>query len=414
MLRPEQYKDFTHVSQDAIDYAAGLIDADGNVSDVATRISITQSLRGIDCLYFMYDTFGGRIDLHKEGNEQHQTSFTWVIAVPTYSNAFCKRIVDSLLLKKREVELLLTYYESDDNFVRLGCKKMIREYHNTPHDDIPVHIKPSNAYFGGFMDGEGCLNAKGKNIQHHSFDQRHRPICDLFERNWFGKVSHIKPKDTYRWEIHTMAGTFLAAIAPYMVGKKKQVELIMNMQPGEGDMIHAKLRELKGNCTAPTPRIDAYNSGNAIVYKQPVKKLPKGVYLSSENRYMVKIRHKNKEHCLGTFDTIDEAAEQYNTYKRKVEEEKRNGPVVDLSFNTIESKKTPPPANGIKLPQGVYVTKSHRFQTRFRHGGMTHQLGTHLTVELATEAIENFKKNLISQGEQIKEKGNYTKDRSTK
>ena len=397
MCRPKRYFELVNIPQDVIDYAAGMVDADGSIG---ARVSICQSLKGIDALYFLHDNFGGQVELHQSGNDMHQPSFNWAIDVKQ-CEPFCSLILDRLLLKRREVECLLIYLRSKSTIEREDALKMIKEYHNTPHDDIPEHVKPSLAYFGGFFDGEGCMDANGKNYQKHSINQIHRPICDVFNRRW--KANVMWTGKIYRWEIHTYADEFLKEIAPYIVGKKKQVDLILNMKPGEGQLVHAKLRELKGNYTAPTPRIDAINRGEGRVYKTPPKELPKGVhYHERTKKYAAIIGFQGKDYHLKSCNTPEEAKEIYDKYKKQVIEFQRGGgPMPDLTFNTVEAKKAPIPKAGTKLPKGVYLTASNTFQTRYRHGGKTHQLGTFRTVEEAIQRIQAFEQDLIDKGEII-------------
>jgi len=120
-----------------------------------------------------------------------------------------------------------------------------------------------------------------------------------------------------------------------MVGKKKQVDLILNMKPGEAHQIHVKLRELKGKCTAPTPCIDNINAGKGPEYTA-IKKLPTGVHVNgrvSSNRIKAQIQHNKKIYVLGLFDVgqEEEAHNLFLEYKKNIALEKRGGPKVDLS-----------------------------------------------------------------------------------
>ena len=78
-----QYKkvDYDKIEPEKIQYAAGFSDTDGSflIAENNTKIQIEQAQKGIDALHFIYDTFGGRIHLHKKGDDKHQTSYQWML-----------------------------------------------------------------------------------------------------------------------------------------------------------------------------------------------------------------------------------------------------------------------------------------------------------------------------------------------
>lgn len=47
----------------------------------------------------------------------------------------------------------------------------------------------------------------------------------------------------------TVARPFLEGVLPFLIEKKKQVEIVLAMTKGEGALVNALLRELKGNYT---------------------------------------------------------------------------------------------------------------------------------------------------------------------
>ena len=393
-----QYKkvDYDKIEPEKIQYAAGFSDTDGSflIAENNTKIQIEQAQKGIDALHFIYDTFGGRIHLHKKGDDKHQTSYQWMLFGKD-AIEFTKIMIPYLLIKKREAKIFIEFplgnlhikavrttniktkeiHEFDSaiecrNFLgkrqlhlsnmkvmsfndwriqrllsdeeievikerRRKIDLQLRKYKTEPHDLIPEDIKPPIPYLSGVCDGEICLQVNGKSSQHHSITQKYTPILDLFKRLYGGNVYYRKSSDTYAWEINSFAKEFLTEVGPFIVGKKKQVDLILNMKAGEASDVHIKLRELKGKCTAPTPLIDNINSGNGPKYT-PVKKLPTGVFISggsTSNRIKSQIQYNKKIYVLGIFDIgqEEEAHNLYLKYRKDIALEKKGGTKVDLS-----------------------------------------------------------------------------------
>lgn len=177
-------------------------------------------------------------------------------------------------------------------------------------------------------------------MQHHNIKQNSSPICDLYKRNFGGKVTQAK-SGIYSWDIHTGADDFLKRIAPYVHGKKKQVDLIMNMKPGEGEKVHAMLRELKGKGNPKTAKIDRYNAGEAKEYT--VKELPRGVFRKKlGDPLRVQLQYKKKVYVLGIFEEneVAEASALFLRVKRYVTECEANDVEVDLSqYRVSQTRK---------------------------------------------------------------------------
>ena len=375
---------FDNASRDVIDYAAGLMDADGKFqTDI---ISVSQAQKGVACLHFMYDNFGGQIVAlpHKDGRN-HQQAYEWQIFGDDL-RAFARCIVGSLLLKKREA-LAIIDYETLPKLEKKAAREHLKSLKHIPHDPIPENIMPSDAYFGGFSDGEVMLDSHGQRSQHHTINQLHKPICDLFARRFGGNTCWSSANNIFVWSINTFAGSFLSTIAPFIVGKKAQVDLILAMKPGDGNDVHCKLRDLKSNIGFPTPKIDRHLAGHSS-FVNPPKQLPMGVHPSND-KFIAILAHDKVQHNLGSFDTVAEASAMYDKYKHLVEAEKRGGPKVDLEFNARERKKNVPPPVGLVLPKGIYLTKSNTYQVRgARCGGKPVQLGTFKTLEEAMKAYQ--------------------------
>ena len=389
---------FDGIPKEVIDYAAGLFDGDGETQ--IDQIAISQAQKGVTCLHFMYDHFGGQVVvLPIEDEENHQSAYEWQMFGDSMRSVLTL-MKDSLLLKKREALLTINYLNmSKDEKDR--ARDQIKAFKKMEHDLIPETFMPSDAYFGGFSDAEIMLDVHGKTSQHHTFAQAHRHICDAFVRRFGGKIAYTK-KRKFSWSIYTFADKFLKTVAPFIVGKKAQVDMILAMKPGEAADIHCKLRELKGNIGFATTKIDRHLAGKGRKFVNPPKILPRGVHANvtetstgTTTKYLTLLKHKKVDHCLGSFDTVEEAEAQYEKYKRLVEEELRGGPDVDLTFNTREKKKVAPPPPDLVLPSNIFLTKANTFQVRGRAPKgekKPKQLGTFRTLDEAIAAKAAYDK----------------------
>lgn len=93
---------------------------------------------------------------------------------------------------------------------------------------------PSNAYFAGHFDGEGCvmMNYVRKNtrpVLRLSVSGAHLPTLKLYQRRFGGSISkkphptHVKPQ--WQWHVSTVRVClyFLRAIQPYAIEKREQI-----------------------------------------------------------------------------------------------------------------------------------------------------------------------------------------------
>jgi hypothetical protein len=393
-------------TEDILNYTAGFIDSDGcfkinkdkQSESMSVSVDISQALKGIEGLYFIYDHFGGSINLQLKETDKYQSAYAWSIN-GEQAILFANLIKDYLLLKKREairfsefpyknikiIPIIATNKLTNETSIfkslkdckkhfnrHLAFKKQseilfdnwcikkslskydisiikkerinicleLKKYKQTPHNTIDCSNVISHAYFAGFFDGDGKFNTFGKSGQNHSITQKYPEICNLFKYKYGGTVYYRKGSDTWTWEIYTDADKFLNYIAPYIVGKKKQCEVIINMKPGDGQITHALLRTFKATHNALTPLIDKINDGNKHEHKTPVKTLPKGVfkYGYSGKPYIAQIQYNKAIYKLGLCDTICEAEELYNTVHDAIMLEKRGGPKADLNFPVIIRK----------------------------------------------------------------------------
>lgn len=402
-LRNPISKRYDDIDEKILQYAAGFIDADGclkvckGAGKYKVQFAVDQSEKGVAAIHFLYDNFGGSINLHMKGDEKKQTSYSYVLNGDDAIYFFSK-ISKYLLLKKNQALKILEFpnnnlliipiiakntetneereYETLDycsksmGYVKLAFKKqdkiicgdweikkkftkeeidqikrkreelylLLKEMKTIPHEEIPDDIEVSDAYFAGFFDGDGRFNTNGKSAQNHRVDQKYPQICKLFQKTFGGTVCYCKSKNQWNWEIYTGANEFVKRIAPYIVGKKKQAELILNMNPGESSKVHAELRDLKGKGKMKTPEIDSINGGNPQ-YTTPVRKLPKGVFKNNSTEYRAQIQHNKKIYNLGVFTDINEAHQKYLEVKRGIIMAKVNKQEYDMTGYHLSTTK---------------------------------------------------------------------------
>jgi hypothetical protein len=361
----------------------------GNKNSYFVKVSVSQSAKGYKMLHFLHDHFGGIILKQLDETETTQAAYCWyLICQPAID--FSKRLEPYMYLKKREAQVILPYptqhiriipiqaenidtgesltfetlkacnlyFESKSITVkpfgdvkyknwkirkllsstdvakilekRIEIKNKLIEFKKQEHDHIPLETILPIAYVGGFIDGDGCLDTVGKNSHHHNVIQKYRTILDVFVKMFGGVVQWRKSAKNFTWDIHVFADEFLRKISPYVFGKRDQVDLILNMVPGTAQQVHAELNKLKGNYYGSTSKIKRIEDGNLRVYKKPQKEIPRGVHKIANGNYIAKIRRNKIEYSLGTFKTIDEAQEVYNTIKKQVIAEDNGGPKVDL------------------------------------------------------------------------------------
>lgn len=195
-------------------YAAGFSDADGSFKcvkkdgNIGLQYSAAQSQKGIDALHYLYNHFGGSIMLQLEGDDKNQRAYAWVLNGEA-AVEFARLVSKFLLLKKREALRFIDFpmqnlhmipiiaknlitleeikfdtlkdckehfgsnlaFKKRDSFMwkhweirksltdaeiaeiktkRQAIFENLRDFKEMPHDEIPLDVKPSDAYFGGF------------------------------------------------------------------------------------------------------------------------------------------------------------------------------------------------------------------------------------------------------------------------
>lgn len=393
-LRPIIPFKIDNMDENVLQYVAGFCDADScfNINETkgnhTVQFSISQSLKGIKCLHYIYDNFGGSINIQLKENETRQRAYSYTLNGDD-AVKFAKTIENHLLIKKRDASRIADFpivslhiipiiatntinfqtiffdtlkacqqhfgthlafnkkeiikyrdWEirkslSEAQITDIKRKRMqlfeeLKLFRDLPHDSIPAELTPSIAYCSGFFDGDGRIMTNGKSGQNHSISQKYPDICNLFKRTFGGTVCRSR-HCIYSWEIYTGAELFMESIAPYLVGKKEQASLVLNMQPGQAMNVAIALRALKGKGNPKTPRMDRHRLG-IPAFKTTIRDLPRGVFKDyGGTRYRAQIQYNNRLYIIGHYYDPQEAHDRYCEARKRIIMCKAAGQQPDLS-----------------------------------------------------------------------------------
>lgn len=293
-----------------LDYAAGNWDGDGCVvigSNYNLTVGLDKATKGKEALELFVANFGGKIYSKRAATSSTQQLYEWKLNGPA-AMKFILAIKDRVWIKRQQAEVAsrfpmalkcqvkaekdgvvvvhesktkcanvlgltesqlrsrlaprsaphngwkLTEIKRDDSVVipqKNAIDQELRRLKHVPHEPItkPLTIP----YCAGLVDAEGCLsilNAYGS--WKLGVPQGSPEILYALQRQFAGSVFVSKTTANRGcWQIYArLARPFLEQCLPYMVEKKKQVELVLAFERGRGLELNALLRELKGNYTA--------------------------------------------------------------------------------------------------------------------------------------------------------------------
>lgn len=307
-------------------YAAGIFDSDGCISFSKRNgidVRVTQAEKGKNILEFLQKNFGGTIKNSKKATKKHQAEFQWYVCGDK-ARHFCDKICQYLILKKPQVELglqvptintkknpvnmyntttkeTITYasfrdccitntfkydryvgklakntqvtidnYEIskiqiDKNAIKILKKTLTKKIKDLKYvcPIIPNNVDMSIPYAAGFFDGDGCVSVEDKFAHHHTIGQKYRPILDIFQEKYGGTICYKPSSKNFQWCICNGGKEFLQEIYPYLILKKQQANLAINMEKNEAPEIKKKIRLLKGNYTQ--------HMDDIVIIKQPIQ-----------------------------------------------------------------------------------------------------------------------------------------------
>ena len=307
----ESHIDWTDVTDDLRWWIGGQMDGDGCIRicpQNGIMVRIAKAEKGWPCLVWLKNMLKGKIYKGTAENEFHQAMKEWCIRGQAALD-FCKVIQNHTFLKKPQLEKALefllygghiaqmqplqgSHVSGDEIFsgAKEASKKIgvcLKTVYNSMEKDYaikgwnfmkipnpvtseivkrnredlvvalqdmkkvehePIKQILPKPYIAGFVDAEGCLRAIGKNSTTIAVAQKYRAVCDAICKQYSGNVSYVeKDHPAFVWSIHAGAKDFLRDIAPFLIEKRGQAELLLNMKAGEGRAVKAALRLMKGN-----------------------------------------------------------------------------------------------------------------------------------------------------------------------
>lgn len=290
-----------------LDYAAGNMDGDGCIivgQHQCLTVALDKAQKSMNVLEFFKDNFGGNIYNKRTATEKSQSLHDWRLNGPkafelinalkdrsyikreqfqvaaTFDMSYKLKIVavkgdevaefltetacmKTLGISVKHVRRLygtsetckgwsLTKVYQDKAAVsaqRTGVDNELRRLKQVAHPPITVQLP--FAYCAGLFDAEGCVSIYNRSSWKIEVSQGYPEILFALKRQFGGSV-FVSQKTARRcnWQLYSGAGRhFLQGILPFLIEKKRQVELVLNMDPGSGEEVKKLLRELKGNYT---------------------------------------------------------------------------------------------------------------------------------------------------------------------
>ena len=302
--------DWTQISEDMRSWIAGQLDGNGFIAAESSGIliTITKPERGLACLEHLRSTIGGSILKGRYPNGNRQVQLVWKLRGDA-AIALCKDLADYIFLKRPQMivgatvprnelemtklrpviatdkltgeqtvygslceaarvmntspgnicnaikgviksigghtwEAIPNLFNRDDAIAKCDAvNKRLKDLKRIEHE--PIIGPMSLPYVAGFVDADACLIVSGKNSLKCTISKKHPAICDALCAQFGGSV---KKNIVYIWSVSgPTARSFLREVVPYMIEKREQAELLLNMKPGDGADVKIAMRALKGD-----------------------------------------------------------------------------------------------------------------------------------------------------------------------
>lgn len=222
-----------------------------------------QSQRNVGDLHLLHDWFGGSITLLAEPTKAAQRQFRWKLAGAP-SLRFCQLIKDKLLIKRREVAVVVDDFpfgrlqtlrarNSDSAFTvivwrREACRDRLQFLKIVPHDVIPETETRPIEYWSGVKEGDGSLGIGLYELAdgtitgrvRHSITQKHKPLLEAAQREFGGSLHYSVTEDCWTLSLHgDDARNFESRTRPHAMAKIDQHEVIQQFSEGKISALQA-------------------------------------------------------------------------------------------------------------------------------------------------------------------------------
>lgn len=228
-----------------MEYYAGLFDAEGCISLTpmgSIKVRLNNTRKSIPDLF--QKRFGGTI--YKE-TKTAKTMWNWYLNAENIVD-FCSQIIPYSRIKRKQLELLLSYKNSNRVTRRENRKDIIHriasykkplqvshEYFTNPDSIIPD--EPFFKWLAGFIEGDGSIRIYSQSHNHDVFTTNvaisntfAEPILYVFQRIQ-GGITLVKshPHNMWRWVCSEKAvKPLLISLMPYLYVMKEQAQLILD------------------------------------------------------------------------------------------------------------------------------------------------------------------------------------------
>ena len=235
---------------DSLEYIGGFFDGDGcirvNSQGTSLCMEINQAEKGWEVFDILLEELGGKLYM-ATSKPHHQKKKLWRIqGVHATSIALQLEVVSHL---KRDQLALGSQFTKENS--RQICQQL-KTLKATPHPAI--HVVPTLPYFAGFFDADGCVVLTKKGLVAAQVGQKHRAICDALQKAFAGTVAGCRTRAQFTWAAFGKNGmAFFEAVLPFLVLKKRQVEIVRSYKLSDLSKEDAQLQlcQLKGKRVDP-------------------------------------------------------------------------------------------------------------------------------------------------------------------
>jgi hypothetical protein len=270
-----------HLDQERFAYLAGLIDTDGHIrvnEELHLDIGITNTHPGI--MEWLGDNIEGGSVYWRNGKigdtinsvivKSRRSFALFRIVQIDRAIGFLRKIAPYLVQKRDQANLILQTYDAGHTFrdieytiksmkkIRYNLKLYRKDYSNNIQD---IRMSPLDwAYLAGSLDGDGCMMTSYNYGSYTASLILTTINPDLLkwlnEHNLYPSINHRKTGSVflynYYWHDEQMCYYILKNIAPYLIIKKDQAELLLDYIPNrlklnisDRDSVKKRLSTLK-------------------------------------------------------------------------------------------------------------------------------------------------------------------------
>jgi hypothetical protein len=236
------------MKQKTAQYMAGLFDAEGcltinssfrklsNCQGYTAQIIFTNT--NLQLMKWIVTNFGGVYKSRKMVTGCIQ-AYDWKVTNQKHALSFISTIEPYLIVKKQEAQLMMQYYALDGvenpEARKFLCDsiKVLKWNRGSVTTDMSNASNVSNAYFAGFVDGDGSISTTPKLYAGNT----HKGVIQMFVEKYGGcyTVRDLNSKNKnwnqeHKWSLHNRekVADVLLCWLPYLIDKRERALLGLN------------------------------------------------------------------------------------------------------------------------------------------------------------------------------------------